>query len=189
MRVIASLTFALFCLSSFAVAQPDDAPSTSANGAEALGDPAVEAAARLRAIVGRIDPAAEFSANGAAFTVNQTRVTLVYDTTADRMRLVAPVRTLDEIEPEILIRLMQANFESALDARYAIARGVVWSTFIHPLSSLTAEEFGSGLGQTVNLVATFGGAYSSGAMVFGGGDQVTRERALIDELQEKTRDL
>ncbi len=31
---------------------------------------------------------------------------------------------------------MQANFDTALDARYAIAKGALWSTFIHPLSDL-----------------------------------------------------
>ncbi|MEL7487598.1 MAG: type III secretion system chaperone [Pseudomonadota bacterium] len=168
----------------------DPEPPFAAPGEDAeLGDPSVAAAAQLRAAVARIDPAAEFTANGAQFRVNQVPITLVYDLNADRMRLVAPVSALDDVEPEILVRLMQANFESALDARYAIAQGVIWSTFIHPLSTLDSEEFGSGIGQTVNLVTTFGGSYTSGAIIFGGGDNVTEERALIDSLQEKTRDL
>lgn len=153
------------------------------------GDPAVEAAARLREAVSRIDPLAEFSVSGASFTVNAVPVTLVYDINADRMRLLAPVVEAAQMEPEIIIRLMQANFESALDARYALAQGIVWSTFIHPLSSLSLEEFGSGLGQTVNLVTTFGGSYTSGAIIFGGGDSAGEEGALIEELQEKSSDI
>jgi len=39
---------------------------------------------------------------------------------------------------------MQANFDSALDARYAIAKGKLWSAFIHPLSELNEEQFFSG---------------------------------------------
>lgn len=156
------------------------------NGA---GDASVEVAASLREAVRRIDPTAEFSQSGATFRVNMVPITLIYDINVDRMRLLAPVRPLDEIEPEIMIRMMQANFESALDARYAVAQGIVWSTFVHPLSSLTPDEFGSGLGQTVNLVTTFGSAYTSGAIIFGGGDGVTQERELIDELQEKSSDI
>ena len=170
------------------------APAVFAQGsgderAQPPGDASVEAAARLRDIVRRIDPQAEFGAAGAVFSVGAVRVTLVYDINADRMRLAAPVRAVDDIEPEIFLRMMQANFESALDARYAVAQGVVWSTFIHPLSSLAPEEFGAGVAQTVNLVNTFGDSYSSGAIVFGGGDGVNRERQLVDELKEKSRDI
>ncbi|MEL7490542.1 MAG: hypothetical protein AAGJ73_07465 [Pseudomonadota bacterium] len=188
--ILASALF-LAAFSQPGCAQEDSAPELEAAPApeQALGDPAVAAAAALREAVRRIDPTAEFGASGATFRVNTVPVTLVYDTNADRMRLVSAVTALDEIEPEIMIRLMQANFESALDARYAIAQGVVWATFIHPLSSITPDEFGSGLGQTVNLVTTFGSSYTSGAIVFGGGDSATDEGALIEELREKSNDI
>ena len=65
-------------------------------------------------------------------------------------------------------RILQANFDTALDARYAIARNVLWSTFIHPLSSLSDKEFLSGLGQAINIVINYGKSYSSGALSFGG---------------------
>ena len=163
-------------------ARPDEEES-------AVGDVRIEAAARLREVVRRIDPQAEFNANGALFTVSGVPVTFVYDVNADRMRLAAPVVALEDIEPEIHLRMMQANFESALDARYGVAQGVVWSAFIHPLSSLGSEDFGAGIAQTVNLVRTFGETYSSGVLVFGGGDGVNRERQLVDELTEKSRDI
>jgi len=181
------ILFAAVSLTVSAVAQPNVSPEPPVE--DDIGDPAVAAAAALRETVRRIDPVAEFNQSGATFRVNTVPVTLVYDTNADRMRLLAPVTTLEEIEPEILIRLMQANFESALDARYAIAQGVIWSTYIHPLSSITSDQFGSGLGQTVNLVTTFGSSYTSGALVFGGGDSVNKEGALIEELREKSNDI
>lgn len=181
--------FAGAALLSVAVAQIDGGPLPDGDGADSLGDPAVAAAAELRETVKRIDPLAEFGPSGATFRVNTVPVTLVYDTNADRMRLVAPVTTIDEVEPEIMIRLMQANFESALDARYALAQGVIWSTYIHPLSSLTPDQFGSGIGQTVNLVTTFGASYTSGALIFGGGDSASDEGALIEELKQKSNDI
>lgn len=150
---------------------------------------ALASAARLRDAVKRIDQNAEFGPNGAVFEVEGISITLVYDTEADRMRLVAPVADASDLEPQDMIRLMQANFDSTLDARYAVAQGVLWSVFLHPLSGLHGDEFGSGLGQTINLVATYGTSYSSGAFVFGGGDSAKQQRELIEELQEKSRDI
>ena len=153
------------------------------------GDASVEAAARLREIVGRIDPTANFTDAGAEFRVNNVPVVLVYDINADRMRLMAPVEDADKLDAVRLQRLMQANFDSALDARYALARGVLWSTFLHPLSTLQDDEFAKGLGQMVNLVATYGSTYSSGLFVFGGGDSQEEQRQLIEELEEKAQEI
>lgn len=172
--------FAAAALASLSAALAQGSPP-----AETPGDAAVAAAARLREAVKRIDPAAAFTDNGADFTVAGVEVLLVYDTSADRMRLIAPVADAGALKSEELMRLMQANFDSALDARYAIAKGVLWSTFLHPLTSLGGEEFGSGLGQTVNLVETYGTTYNSGLFVFGGGDSEEEQRKLIEELEKK----
>lgn len=182
-RLLAAMTL-------IGVACAQEPPETD-NAPEAArpGDPAIEAAARLRAAVSRIDPNAEFFAAGANFSVLDTNVTLVYDINANRMRLVSAVAELEGLGEEELLRLMQANFDSALDARYAVAQGVLWSTFIHELSSLTQNEFGSGLGQTINLVRSYGSTFSSGAMVFGGGDSAEEQRNLIEELQDKSREI
>ena len=102
------------------------------------------------------------------------------------MRILVPVINVDELQDNELARLMQSNFDSALDARYAIAKDIIWGAFIHPLSSLTDREFLSGLGQTVNLSITFRKTYSSGALVFQGGDSSDLQRKeLIDQLIER----
>ena len=89
-------------------------------------------------------------------------------------------RTAD-LDSELLFRLLQANFDTALDARYSIARGVLWSLYLHPLGSLSDEQFLAAIGQVVNLASTFGTTYSSGALTFGGGDS----NRLIEELLEQ----
>ena len=81
--------------------------------------------------------------------------------------------------------MMQANFDSALDARYAVAKGVLWSAYLHPLSTLKADDFVSGLAQVVNLAATYGSTYSSGALTFGGGDS----SELINKLRERANSI
>ena len=109
---------------------------------------------------------------------------VIADPAADRMRAIAPIREVEGIAPEDLHRMMQANFDSALDGRYAIAQGTLWAAFIHPLSPLEKNEFISGLGQVVNLAKSYGTLYSGGALTFSGGDSGALQRELIDELLE-----
>ncbi len=145
-------------------------------------------AQRLAAIIGVIDEDARREANVVEFAIDEHPIVLVYDEAADRMRLMAPVAKVDELEEGELLRLMQANFDSALDARYAIAQGVLWGLFVHPLSSLSEEQFVEAIGQTINVAVTFGDSYNSGVFVFGGGDSNAIERReLIDRLKNLLR--
>ena len=78
-------------------------------------------AERLGELVLRIDSEAQQSGSVWQFTVDSFETVLVYDIDADRMRVMIPINDADALPPEELVRLMQANFDSALDARYAIA--------------------------------------------------------------------
>lgn len=102
--------------------------------------------ARLGDLIRSVDKDATLEGTTWQFTVAELDAAIIYDIAADRMRIVIPIGPSDDIEPEELIRLMQANFDSALDARYAIAQGILWGAYIHPLSTLTDEEFLAGLG-------------------------------------------
>jgi hypothetical protein len=144
---------------------------------------------RLAEIIFTLDENAISRGNAFEMTVGPVAVLVVTDPEADRMRAMVPIRTAEGLTEEELIRMMQANFDSALDARYALANGAVWAVFIHPLSSLTKEQFASGLGQTVNAAATFGTLYTGGEMQFGGGDSPPLQRQLIDELLKKAEEI
>ena len=100
-----------------------------------------------------------------------------------------PIASVEDVTPEELSRMMQANFDTALDARYAIAQGRVWGVFIHPLGALEREQFLSALAQTVNLARTYGTLYSGGAQHFGGGDSAQLYRDLFEDLQGRGTDL
>jgi hypothetical protein len=91
----------------------------------------------------------------------------------------------EEVDNDRLYRIMQANFDSALDARYSIAQGVLWSAFIHPLSALSDHQFIDGLAQTVNLAATYGTTYSSGALVFSQGDSRGEQNKHYQQIIER----
>jgi hypothetical protein len=140
----------------------------------------------LQTLIRRIDKHATGEAGIWRLTIADRQVTVITDARANRMRIISPVTEINGIRPKVLYRLMQANFDSALDARYSIAHGVIWSAYIHPLAELSDEQFLQGVGQVVNLVTTYGTSYSSGLLVFGGGDsQAIQRRELIDELLQK----
>jgi len=92
---------------------------------------------------------------------------LITDTHADRMRVISAIGASAELPGEALMVLLAADFHTALDARYAISDGILYSAFIHPLSSLSDEELRSGLRQTATLANNFGTSFSSGELVFG----------------------
>lgn len=144
---------------------------------------------RLGEIAQALDGEARIHGNGILLTLADVRVTIIADPGNNRMRAFAAFKTLDGVDGQQLYRMMQANFDAALDARYAIAKGHLISVFIHPLAELSKDQFIEGLGQVVNLVKTFGTAYTSGAMTFGGGDSRNLHRELIDDLLKKGEEI
>lgn len=101
------------------------------------------------------------------FVYFDVRMACVADANHNRMRIISPIVKVEELTPTHKDRMLEANFHTALDARYAINDGIVYSTFIHPLSSLTEEEMKSAMKQVAWLVMTFGDTYSSGELQFG----------------------
>lgn len=134
-----------------------------------------------------IDDSIERDGNGWQFQLEDTQVIVISDPIAERMRIMVPIIQADSLNQDLLARVMQANFDSALDARYAIANGLLWGTYIHPLTGLGKQEFLSGLGQTISIVQTFGTSFSSGTVVFGGGDSQAIVEEQIEE-QERERE-
>lgn len=155
-----------------------------------IAEPSAAALASLDMIgkaLKEIDDTIERDGNGWQFQLEGTQIIVISDPLAERMRIMVPIIQADSLSQELLGRVMQANFDSALDARYAIANGLLWGTYIHPLTGLSEEEFLSGLGQTISIVQTFGTSFSSGEVVFGGGDSQGIVEEQIEE-QEKERE-
>lgn len=153
-------------------------------------EPSEKAMAALEMIdtaLKEIDDTIARDGNSWQFLLEETQILVVTDPLAERMRIMVPIIQADSLDVDILARMMQANFDSALDARYAIANGLLWGTYIHPLTGLTEDEFLSGLGQTLSIVQTFGTSFSSGEVVFGGGDSQEIVGEQIEE-QEKERE-
>ena len=144
---------------------------------------------RLTDIILALDPDAAINANGIELTIEDIPVLVVMAPNADRMRAMVPIASVEDVTPEEMNRMMQANFDTALDARYAVAQGRVWGIFMHPLGALERAEFLSGLAQTVNLARTYGTLYSGGAQVFGGGDSNGIYDELFGDLLNRGQDI
>ena len=144
---------------------------------------------RMTAIVKAIDPAAELGGSGFSLTIDDVPLVIIADLEANRMRAMVPIRSAEGMTFDEMQRLMQANFDSALDARYAIAQGRLWGVFLHPFRELERDQLISGIAQTVNVAKSYGTLYSSGAGQFGGGDSGRLQRQLIEELLDRGQDI
>lgn len=104
-----------------------------------------------------------------SFEVRNRSLLVLTDEGADRMRIMTAVVEDSALTNEELAVLLAANFDRALDARYAVARGYLWSAFLHPLTTLTEAQFLDGVEQVVNLADNYGTSYSSSDLIFQGG--------------------
>lgn len=84
----------------------------------------------------------------------------------DRMRLMAPIGVVEELDSELLHVLLQANYDRALDARYAMRNKELWAVVVHPLATLATDDLPSMFDQVVMLVKNTGTTFSSTELVF-----------------------
>ena len=100
------------------------------------------------------------------FMINGRVIACITDEKHNRMRILTPIVEQKELSSEDKSKLLEANFHSALDARYAISEGVVWSIFIHPLQELSKDEVLNAIYQVFSAAETYGDTYSSSSLTF-----------------------
>lgn len=88
------------------------------------------------------------------------------DQEADRIRIFTFVAKLEEVNNDELEKLLRANFNSAVDAKYAVHNGLVMSLYSHPLDDLTELQIADALQQVNNLAENFRTSYSSTELPF-----------------------
>lgn len=139
---------------------------------------------RLGELISRVTKDFEGRPGYWQFELEGYRTLVITDEKADRMRIIVPITEMKDVDSDQLYRILQANFDSALDVRYSIAKELLWSAFIHPLSTLTDHQFIDGLAQSVNLAATYGTTYNSGALVFSQGDSTGEQNKYYKSIIE-----
>lgn len=84
----------------------------------------------------------------------------------DRMRIMSPIGVVEEMDPDLLHVLLQANYDRALDARYAMRGNELWSVLVHPLATLAPDDLPNFFDQVVLLVQNTGSTFASTELVF-----------------------
>ena len=114
------------------------------------------------------------------------------DDRADRMRIMVPIRPFDTEDVDDLrlaLIALHANYDRALDARYAVQDGILWSVFIHPLGSLTKKDLLNGISQVQMLRSNTGTTYNSSELFFGPQMQEPEQPAPADDDDSKDQEL
>ena len=166
----------------FAAKQP--APGRNISAGETAAPMTMD---RLNTIITRLDDKVEKPRNGFwRFTVSGATVIVVGDETFDRLRILVGIQSAKGLTQDQLMQIAKSNYDTALDARYAISQDILWAMYAHPLKSLGDRQFISAIGQTVNLAISYGDGYSSGGILFEGGDiKDVQRNKMIEDLIKK----
>lgn len=97
---------------------------------------------------------------------NEVPIFVFSDDEHDRMRIMAPIGVVEELDADLLHVLLQANYDRALDARYAMRGNELWSVVVHPLATLATDDLPSLFDQVVTLVKNTGSTFASTELVF-----------------------
>ncbi|MHA7057074.1 hypothetical protein ACWGOQ_0007640 [Aquimarina sp. M1] len=103
------------------------------------------------------------------FVYKQTTMLCITDAKNNRMRIIAPIIESTHLDKDLLLDAMTANFHSALDVKYAISNGILWSAYVHPLEELSVEQVENALSQVYLAAKTFGTTFTSTELLFGAG--------------------
>ena len=97
---------------------------------------------------------------------NEVPVFVFSDDEHDRMRIMSPIGVVEELESDLLHVLLQANYDRALDARYAMRGNELWSVVVHPLATLATDDLPAMFDQVTLLVKNTGSTFASTELVF-----------------------
>ncbi len=102
------------------------------------------------------------------FKIKEITFLCITDTKYNRMRIISPITESYLLNDKLKSAALIANFHSALDVKYAIAEGILWSVFIHPLRELSEKQVKDAVSQVYSANITFGTTFSSTSLLFPG---------------------
>lgn len=124
---------------------------------------------------------------GAWEVAYKERIMLVLtDESNNRMRIFTPIASEEEVTQRVFKIMLEANFHSALDAKYSLYNGFIISVFTHPLKELSEKQLIDALSQVAVLANNFGTTYSSTDLIFGTDTEAQDKR--VNESPSKKRE-
>lgn len=124
-------------------------------------------------------------------TYNNQELYIITDESHNRMRIMTPIAEINIEEEtgekksslskkelaenqkaklELMNILLEANYDRALDAKYAIQKGILFAVFTHPLFELEDIQFLDAMKQVTRLVETYGTTFMSSDLTFQPGE-------------------
>jgi len=122
---------------------------------------------KMISIIKQIAKEVEVDQGNLTFEYDGSTLAIISDTNANRMRIVSPVIEASQMSEEQVVATLISNYHLALDARYAIGNGILYSVYVHSLEELTETMLKSAVRQVATLRKTFGNGYTSGEFSFG----------------------
>lgn len=102
------------------------------------------------------------------FHIKSVPLISITDTQHNRMRIMSPIADSNTLNEGLLKASLVANFHTALDVKYAVSDGVLWSVFIHPLKELSEEQVKDAVSQVYYANINFGTTFTSTSLTFPG---------------------
>lgn len=100
------------------------------------------------------------------FVIKDRLLICVTDETNNRMRIMSPIIEQKKLAYTDMLKVMEANFHTTLDVKYAISNDLLWSVFIHPLRELSKEQVVDAISQVYVAAMTYGTTYNSTGLSF-----------------------
>ena len=102
------------------------------------------------------------------FYIQEIPMMSITDANHNRMRIISPIADSNSVSDELLKAALVANFHTALDVKYAVSDGVLWSVFIHPLKELSENQVKDAVSQVYYANINFGSTFASTSLSFPG---------------------
>ncbi len=102
------------------------------------------------------------------FFIKDIQLLSITDTKNNRMRIISPIADSNSLNNDLIKAALVANFHTALDVKYAVSDGVLWSVFIHPLKELSKNQVKDAVSQVYYANVNFGSTFASTSLVFPG---------------------
>lgn len=125
---------------------------------------------KLREIYTSVSDSIQGELGGWQFQIQDVTMVSLTDTNHNRMRIISPIADVISVEDDLLKAALVANFHTALDVKYAITDGILWSVFTHPLKELSEDQVRDALSQVYYANVNFGTTYASTSLVFPGSE-------------------
>ena len=121
---------------------------------------------KLNEIYTSISDSIQGQKGGWQFYVKDIQMISITDSIHNRMRIISPIADSNSLTDDLIKAAMIANFHTALDVKYAVTDGILWSVFIHPLKELSEDQVKDAVAQVYNANINFGTTFASTGLTF-----------------------